>query len=328
MEKNHLLSIRDVTREQLEENGRRTELFRAASEHPLGRAALTDVYRGVGGALYFEEHSTRTLGGYFMAMRKLGVDVLPPLNAETAATGKGETLGRTAITLGALGVEVMVMRTEKEGAVAEAAEMSDIPIINGGDGANEHPSQAKIDVNAFRRELGRIDGLRLGVFGDVGYARVLNSLMLALGYYPDVEVAMVPSAGLGLTEQSARFVEESGLKVYQMDDLHDLVDFKPNVLYGIRSQAKRHKNGAVPNSVVLTPEIMKLLDNPAATHAGPHGPEMPEELYNHPRAVFVREQVKTGLYTRMAIVDEKLGSVAFQKIQEGKIPYIEKKLAA
>lgn len=327
MEKDHLLSIRDVTRERIDEYDRKAELFRAVDDHPLGRRALTETYRGTGAALFFEEPSTRTFVSFKMAMKKLGVEDIA-LSGATAATQKGETLGHTAITLGALKAETLVMRTKEEGAVAKAAEVSDIPIINAGDGANEHPSQAILDIVTIRREFGKVAGLRLGVFGDVGYARVLNSLMLALGYYPDVEVAMVPSAGLGLTLRATNFVEESGLKVYQMSDLRDLVDFEPHALYAIRSQAERHKGGAVPNSVILMPEIMDLLHNPAALHAGPHGPEIPESLYSHPRAIFAREQVSNGLYTRMALIDEKLGSLAFRRIQNGEVPYNEEKLAA
>ncbi|HEX4662575.1 MAG TPA: hypothetical protein VH144_03080 [Candidatus Saccharimonadales bacterium] len=319
--------MRDISRQRLEEYCNRAEVFRAVDAHSLGRKALAETYRGTGAALFFEEPSTRTYSGFKMGLGKLGaIDV--SLTGVSASTAKGETLGETALTLGALGAEVIIMRTKKEDAVAKAAEMSEVPIINAGDGANEHPSQAILDVATLLRRFGRVAGLHVAKFGDLGYARTSNSLDLALGMYPDVRITLVPSPGLDLTPRSEAFLKESGLDHSRVDSLEELIDLRPDVLFGFRSQAERHPEGILPPSIILTPELLDALPNAAVLHAGPHGPEIPDFVQGRSQALFATEQVSNGLYTRIALIDEKLGSHAYNAIQEGKIPYNESFLAA
>jgi aspartate carbamoyltransferase catalytic subunit len=311
----NILSADDFSRAEIEALCERAEMIGLVlDDHKPGGSPFSDYYRGQSCVTYFEEPSTRTrISSEIAAGSILGMHV-SSLAGEDASTVKGETYGHTALTLGAMGTNLLVMRVPKEGAVAEAAKMTDTLIVNGGDGANEHPTQMLLDIATARKNLGRIDGTHWVAFGDVGHSRTLNSLIGGLGKFEDVQLTLVASEGLGPSARTIDFLEKNHVSYDVRGDLRSVAK-KADVMYGIRTQAERHAGGVVCSDIVLDKDVMDRMHSGAIVmHPGPHGPEITDEAYKHPRAVFAKDQVRMGVLTRAALFDAMLGQSVFGAI--------------
>ena len=327
----NILSADDFTRQDIEMLTERAQIFGMIMDEHGGASPFKNHYAGMGCVTYFEEPSTRTRIGSEMAAGKvLGMHVSSLAGSE-ASTVKGETYAHTAMTLGAMGADLLVMRTSKEGSVAEAAKYCDAPVVNGGDGANEHPTQMLLDIATAQDELGRIDGTRWVAFGDVGHSRTLNSLIAGLGKFQDVHLTMVASSDeLGPSARTIDFLEANHVPYDVTSSLKDEVK-KADVLYGIRTQAERHLGGVVSSEIVLDKEVMKYMRQGPKTiimHPGPHGPEIAPEVYDHPNAVFAKKQVRMGVLTRAALFDTILGQSVYSWLRhEGQFGDVHARLA-
>lgn len=322
----HLLSADDLTRQAIEDLYSRANAFRLACATKTGAALVASRYRNQAGGTFFEEPSTRTRVSSTRAMQKLGLDVVS-LTGDEAATQKGESMGTTAFTLGALELDILVMRLKAEHAVAAAAdEMTEAlkqadtvnmpAIINGGDGMNEHPTQALLDIATARNHLGRIDGTHWVFFGDLHYARTVNSLLKMLLKFDRVRFTFVASPGLGVTKEMRKRLEAHSATFTEVDNLQRAVA-SADVVYGVRTQAERHRHGVVASNIVLDHDVLRALSGSAIImHPGPHGAEIPAYVYHDPRAIFPQEQVTTGLYVRVATFDTLLGSHAYNALLE------------
>jgi aspartate carbamoyltransferase len=325
----HLLSADDLTRPEVEELCDRANAFRIACATKNGAALVASRYRHQAGGTFFEESSTRTRISSTRAMQKLGLDVVS-LSGDEAATQKGESMGITALTLGALELDVLVMRLKTEHAVAKAAaEMTEaakrhadatLPvIINGGDGMNEHPTQALLDVATARNQLGRIDGTRWVFFGDLHYARTINSLLKMLAKFDGMHFTFVASSGLGISKEMRERLEAASISYDETDNLRAAAK-GADVVYGVRTQAERHKHGVVASAIVLDHNVLRALKKQAIImHPGPHGAEIPAYVYHDVRALFPQQQVTTGLYLRVAVFDKLLGSHAYNALLEERL---------
>jgi aspartate carbamoyltransferase catalytic subunit len=255
------------------------------------------------------------------AGKVLGMHV-SSLTAESAAMIKGETPQRTALTLGATGADLIVMRMPQEDIVAKATVSSLVPVVNAGDGANEHPTQMLLDIATARRKLGVLEGSRWTIFGDIGHSRTLNSLVIALAKY-NARLTFVYSEGLGPSSRTLHFLKKHKLSYAETSDLRGAVK-GAQVLYGIRTQAERHKGKVVDSSVVLNQKVLKCLGpDTIIMHPGPHGPEIIDEVYDQPNAVFPVEQVRMGLHMRSALFDMLLGSYAYRAIMAKDVPILQ-----
>jgi aspartate carbamoyltransferase catalytic subunit len=254
------------------------------------------IVRSLGGlcvANVFFEPSTRTRLSFDLAAQRLGAHVIT-FDPETASTRKGESLKDTALTLSAIGADVLVVRHEQNGAPQRVAEWTGLPVVNAGDGTNEHPTQMLLDALTVWRHFGRFEGLRMGIVGDVAHSRVAGSLvhgMPTLG----IDVHLVGPAEW-LPEGADCLTSES------LDGLLGDLD----IVYLLRVQTER--------GGVITPEYVRryqldqtrsaaLGADAVVLHAGPmnRGVEIAEEVAESPRCL-VTEQVRNGVPMRMAVL--------------------------
>lgn len=311
----HILSVDDMSRAFVEDLWGRAALIGSALDEDPAR--LKGTYPGQTLINVFGETSTRTRLSFEQAADFLDMDV-QTLTTDTAATVKGETLARTGRTLSSLrGTSLLVMRLPEEGAVAEAASQSRVPVINGGDGPNEHPTQAVLDVGTARNHLGHIDNTIWTVYGDLRNARTTRSLFRMLGKFPGVQLRLVAPEGLGITRETGEELEERQLAYSEFDDLRTAAE-GAHVLWGVRNQKERHDSNVAPPVVFNNSVLAAMSPNAIALHPGPTCDEVADEAYNDPVAddprVLFDEQIAYGVDVRVALIDVLLGSRAHQKL--------------
>ena len=244
-------------------------------------------------ALAFFEPSTRTRLSFDLAAQRLGAHVLT-FNPGTSSTTKGETLRDTVLTIGAIGADIVVVRHSEEGVPELVEGWTGLPVVNAGDGANEHPTQALLDALTIRRHFGRLEGLRVGIVGDIAHSRVAGSLIHAL-----------PALGLEVTLVApGDWLPPAG----QLRVTSDLDEELPglDIVYLLRVQTER--GGEISDDYIdrfqmdtrrsaLLPEAAVIM------HPGPmnRGVEIAEAVADSPRSLII-EQVRNGVPTRMAVL--------------------------
>lgn len=257
-------------------------------------------------ATLFYESSTRTRISFETAMQKLGGDVIGFPSAEVSSASKGESVEDTIRVIQCY-ADIVAMRHPKEGTARLASEYSGIPIINAGDGSNEHPSQTMLDLYTIKQRLGRLDNFVIGFCGDLKYGRTVHSLIQILNkYYSGIEFYFISPEELKMPD---RFLEEN-MKYSEVNDLETTID-KLDILYMTRIQQERFSskeeymrfNGVY----VLDGNKMKNAKNSMAVmHPFPRVNEITLEVDKDPRAAYF-EQVQNGLYIRMALIMALLG---------------------
>lgn len=300
----HILKSQQFSREWLEE-----EFFPLANKMKaavLSGERLRDL-EGKIVSLLFYEPSTRTRTSFQQAALKLGAQVVATENAkEFSSAVKGETMKDTTRIMNAYHFDAIVIRSDYEGAAEEAAEVSDAPIINAGDGAGQHPTQSLLDVYTIFEKFGRVDGLRVAFVGDLKYGRTVRSLSYLLGKFKDIKIDLVAPESLQMRDDILEYYTEHGIEFEKTDDLDNVID-KADVLYMTRAQKERMKEGesADGKGVVLTRELLdKVKKDSIVMHPLPRSAdinEIPEELTDDPRIV-IFEEAENGLFTRMALL--------------------------
>ncbi len=253
-------------------------------------------------ALLFFEPSSRTILSFSAAAARLGAAVISHRGVETSSLSKGESIEDTVRVVGAY-ADLIVLRHEEAGVAARAATVSPVPLINGGDGANEHPTQALIDMYTIERALGRLGGLRVGMGFDPRHSRSIHSLCRGLAHYPDNEVLLVGPRELWLGEEDLRDLRERGLRVEQSEDVDALRACE--VVYVNRFQVERVADSAAAAAYrdryclgvadVRDSEIALLLDPLPRIH------EIAPEVDALPQARYF-EQAAHGVPIRMALL--------------------------
>ena len=245
----------------------------------------------------FYENSTRTLMSFSVAASRLGASVLT-LPVEHSSVKKGETLEDTARTLNAMRPDALVMRHSLNGAPGRVAEIMECPVVNAGDGTNEHPTQALLDALALRKHFGRIEGLKVAICGDIKHSRVARSnarLLPRLG--AEVRLAGPPSLLPADLPGSGSINEAIGgadavmmLRVQRERMEEDLGDAPGEYLarYGLTAE---RLSKAAPHAVVMHPGPMN------------RGVEIESELADDPRRSLITLQVELGVAVRMACLD-------------------------
>jgi aspartate carbamoyltransferase catalytic subunit len=249
----------------------------------------------------FFENSTRTLLSFEIAGKRLGAEVVN-MHVEQSSVKKGEGLIDTARTINAMGPDVFVLRHGEAGAAAEVAAVMDCAVINGGDGSNEHPTQALLDALTIRRRKGRIEGLRIAICGDIRHSRVAGSnlrSLTALG----AEVRIVGPESL---------LQRDGLSgVPAFTDLEEGIA-GADVVMMLRVQRERMAGGTADSlgdfhgGYGLTRERLKAAAPEAIVmHPGPmnRGVEIDGELADDPARSAILDQVELGVAVRMACLD-------------------------
>ena len=283
------------------------------------RQRMTMVLEGaILGSMFFEP-STRTRISFGSAFNLLGGHVRETTGFESTAIAKGESLYDTARVLSGYS-DVIVMRHPEAGSVSEFASASRVPVINGGDGANEHPSQALLDLYTIRSELagrGRdIDGLRIAMVGDLRFGRTVHSLSRLLGRFNNVSVRLVSPAELKMPEGLVEELRMAGHEVIETDQLEQGIA-NVDIVYSTRIQEERFDtqedadlyrgrfrlNQSIytafcePNTVIMHPL-------PRDSRAGAQ--ELDEDLNDDPNLAIFR-QSDNGVVVRMALFALILG---------------------
>ncbi|MDH3674133.1 MAG: aspartate carbamoyltransferase [Anaerolineae bacterium] len=301
----HIISVSQFDADKL------AYIFRRAREmrEMVQRVGATDLLKGSVLACLFYEPSTRTSSSFIAAMERLGGGVIPiTQGVQYSSVSKGETLADTIRTLEQF-VDVIVLRHPELGSARVAADYASVPIINAGDGPGEHPTQALLDLFTIKEELGRIDGLKIAMVGDLRYGRTVHSLTRLLTQY-DVSLRFVSPEILRLPLKIMNQVIDAGIDVRETHDVADVID-KADVLYVTRVQKERFSDLAqyeeVRDHYEITPEIMaKAKDNMIVMHPLPRVGEIHYAVDHNPRAAYFR-QVRNGMYIRMALLAAVLG---------------------
>lgn len=272
------------------------EVFALAARLSVGR---TMPLTGKSIVNLFYEPSTRTSSSFYAAMTRLGGSVIPINEVNYSSVTKGETLEDTIRTLECY-ADALVLRHYEEDATERAVSVASVPIINAGNGAGEHPTQALLDLYTISKERGQIDGLKITLMGDLKHGRTVHSLVKLLRMY-DVQLNFVSPQELSLP--SSYLMSEDS----QYIDLSPIIE-KTDILYVTRVQRERLADTMVIDfSYAVTREDMdRAKENLVLMHPLPRVGEIPAELDSDPRAAYFR-QMKYGLYVRMGILVAMIG---------------------
>ena len=294
-----MLTTADLTVEKI------TSLLIAADEFSKGKVLkpTKEIYVS---NLFFED-STRTKTSFDIAERKLGLQVVP-FDVTSSSVNKGESLYDTVKTLQSLGVNLLVIRHKQDQFYKELKEI-DLPIINGGDGTGNHPSQTLLDLMTIHQEFGKFKGLKIGIVGDVKHSRVANSNAVALRKLG----AKVYFSGPEKWFDEGAIINGTYLSI---DDLVKEVD----VLMLLRIQHERHDEkmkislNNYHKKFGLTLEREKTMkENAIIMHPAPinRGVEIHDDLVESPRSR-IFQQMRNGVFARMAILKDALESKGFE----------------
>lgn len=257
-------------------------------------------------ASLFYEPSTRTRLSFETAMYRLGGHVITTENAREFSSGaKGETIEDTVRVVGCY-ADVIVIRHYESGAAARAAAYSPVPVINAGDGPGQHPTQALLDLFTIRDEVGRVDGIRVAMVGDLANGRTVRSLAYLLSRYRDVELIFVAPPAVAMREDIKEHLREHNVAFREEQDLRAVLP-QVDVVYQTRIQRERFADRpadfeAARGVYIIDRAAMSLLPRHAIVmHPLPRVDEIRPEVDDDPRAAYFR-QVANGVYVRMALL--------------------------
>lgn len=256
-------------------------------------------------ASLFYEPSTRTRFSFESAMLRLGGSVITTENAkEFSSVSKGETL-EDSIRIVNTYVDVIVLRHDEEGASKRASLVSEVPIINAGDGTGQHPTQALLDLYTIQRELDRLDGIHIAFVGDLKHGRTIRSLSYLLGNFTDIVIDFVSPEGLRVGDDIKLYLTEHGVAFHETEDL-DAIKEKVDVLYQTRIQKERFKSDQEYRKFKGCYQIDRkfadqMKERSIIMHPLPRVDEILPEVDASPRAVYFR-QAHYGLLIRMALL--------------------------
>ena len=226
-----VVSARDFKRGQYE------HILQGVEDLEKSRGSLDGALKGKLAALLFFEPSTRTYSTFQIAAESLGCRTAGFQNPAYSSVSKGETLHDTLRMFEGYGADLFVIRHSKMGAARFAAEISDVPVVSAGDGSREHPTQAMVDLHAIRKAFGRIDGLKVGMLGDLRYGRTSSSLAYALSNF-DVEITFIAPDSLQMRPEVTQLLKQRGVTP-KKESVLKAVAGDLDVLYVTRIQKER-----------------------------------------------------------------------------------------
>ena len=304
LEGRHLIEPDDLSVEEID------EICSLSEQMIVDPAAFQDVCRGKILAALFFEPSTRTRLSFEAAMLRLGGAVEGFSDAQSSSAAKGESLSDTIRVVSSY-VDVIAMRSPKEGAALLASRFSSCPIINAGDGGHFHPTQTLTDLVTIRELRGGFENLTVGFCGDLKFGRTVHSLVQAMCRYKNNKFVFISPSELAIPEYIRENVlDVSGVKyesVHRLEDVIDTID----ILYMTRVQKERFFNEQdyirLKDSYILDKAKMKLArPDMIVLHPLPRVNEIAPEVDDDPRAAYFR-QVKYGMYARMALIAKLTG---------------------
>ncbi len=300
----HLIDPLDFTLEETE------RLLTLADDIARDPAAYQEAARHKKLATLFYEPSTRTRLSFEAAMLNLGGSVLGFASADSSSAAKGESVADTIRVISCY-ADIAAMRHPKEGAPLRAACYSRIPVINAGDGGHQHPTQTLTDLLTIRRRKGRLDGLTIGLCGDLKFGRTVHSLMMSLARCSGIRFVLISPEELRVPDYIiTETIRPRGIPYEEVRSLESAMPAL-DILYMTRVQRERFFNEEdyvrLKDSYILTAEKMNLAKpDMAVLHPLPRVNEIALNVDDDPRAAYF-EQVQNGVYVRMALILTLLG---------------------
>ena len=260
-------------------------------------------------ATLFFEPSTRTRLSFETAVNRLAGRVIGFSDAATSSSSKGESLKDTIMMVSNY-ADLIVMRHHLEGAARYASEVSPVPIINAGDGANQHPSQTMLDLYSIKKTQGTLEGLKIHLVGDLKYGRTVHSLLHAMRHFNPTFCFISPNE-LRMPEEYRLFCEKNNIPYTETTEFNEDVIADADILYMTRVQRERFSDvmeyEKVKNCYRLTNAMLaNTKENLRILHPLPRVNEIAQDVDANPKAYYF-QQAQNGLYVREAIICDVLG---------------------
>lgn len=307
----HIVKSQDFSTEQLTHLLDRADAHAEAVKDPAKIAELQKIGAGRQVFTLFYEPSTRTRVSFEAAANNLGLRVVGTENArEFSSSAKGETIEDTIRVLCEYRPAAIVMRHHEEGAAERAAAVSSVPIINGGDGRGQHPTQAILDLYTIRRELGTLENLSVVIGGDLANGHTARSLVYLLSKYPGVRFSFVAPESLEMSQDIKDHLAEHDIKYGDTQELDGVLK-SADVVYWTRVQKERLAEGVDYDHVASRYELgsehlAQMKQKSIIMHPLPRVNEIKTEVDSDPRAAYFR-QAGYGLPVRMALYEWSIG---------------------
>ena len=301
-----IISIKDYTKEQLE------KIFTSTDKiMQLDSLQRREICKGKTLGYLFYEPSTRTRLSFDSAMASVGGSSLGISNISSSSTQKGESLADT-VKIMSIYSDILILRHTLDGSSRFASEISDKPVINAGSGTEEHPTQAIQDLFTIKKEKKKIDGLKIGIVGDLKYGRTVYSLLYGLGNY-DVDVRLISPESLRIRSDSTYEIKKN-LDFTESTQLEDHID-ELDVLYVTRIQKERFPDEEeylkLKGSYVVGLDIVKQMkDDSVILHPLPRIDEISTEVDKTKNAKYF-QQAEYGKHTRAALLGLTLNENGF-----------------
>lgn len=300
----HILHGKQFGKEDLEKIMNLADEF----EKDLEKYENLNILAGKVLATLFFEPSTRTRLSFETAMLKLGGHVISVPSGEGSAVKKGETIGDTALTVSQY-ADIIVIRHPIVGAVDEASTSAIVPVINAGDGIGQHPTQALLDVYTIKKEVGKFDGITVGLMGDLKYGRTVHALVEPLSLY-DVKMYFISPKSIRMPENIVTKLKEKGVSIVETEDLVEAAR-DCDVMYATRIQKERFSEvkeyEKLKGCYVINNEFLaKAKKNIIIMHPLVRVDEIATEIDSYKGAAYFR-QVRNGVFVRMALLALILG---------------------
>ena len=300
----HLIDPEDFSLEELD------RLFTLSQEIIKDKDSFRNICSGkILGTLFYEP-STRTRFSFEAAMLRLGGEVVGFSEPGSSSVMKGESIPDTIRTVGSY-VDIIAMRHPKEGAPKYASYYSPVPIINAGDGGHQHPTQTLTDLLTIKEVKGSLSNLTIGLCGDLKFGRTVHSLIKAMSRYENIKFVLISPSELQIPNYiKTEILDGKAIDYIEVERLEEVID-SLDILYMTRVQKERFFNEAdyirLKDSYILDKEKLKIARKDLSVlHPLPRVNEISYEVDKDPRAHYF-DQLKYGMYIRMALISKLLG---------------------
>ncbi|MBF8983277.1 aspartate carbamoyltransferase [Lutibacter sp. B2] len=297
----HLFEPSDLSLKEVD------EIFSLAEEIMENQNKFLDICKGKLLATLFYEPSTRTRFSFEAAMFRLGGQVIGFSDPNASSTAKGESIEDTIRTVGCY-ADIVVMRHPEKDIPKHASKYSDVPVINAGDGSNQHPTQTLTDLLTIKSFKKKLSNHVIGLCGDLKFGRTVHSLVKALSRYEDIKFVFISPPELKIPDYIKEELKEDSY--YETEQLEDVMD-DLDILYMTRVQKERFSDEEeylrLKNQYILTTDKLKTAKKDMIImHPLPRVNEIAREVDNNERAVYFK-QAKLGMFVRMALIAKLLG---------------------
>ena len=297
----NLISITDFSKEEYIEV---LDIAEGFEQNPKQRILSDKVV-----ATLFFEPSTRTRLSFESAANQLGARIIGFSDPGGTSVQKGESLHDTIVMVSSY-ADLIVMRNPKEGSSRYASEVATVPVINAGDGANQHPTQCMLDLYSIRKTQGTLNNLNIALVGDLKYGRTVHSLVQAMCNF-NATFHLVSPTELKLPSSVKMSIKEAGLKYYQYTDIRSIIPMA-DIIYMTRVQRERFPDPLeyerVKDSCILSADMLKgCKPNMRVLHPLPRVNEITTDVDKTPYAYYFR-QAQIGVYVRQALMAAILGA--------------------